>query len=203
MSSDFIFRKATFGGFNRDDVISYINTLKLSETKITKEKTEAEKNIEILKTENEELKAKIEILNSQFEEKIAEIQEYHNKEIEKISAEYEEKLKNRIEENHTAEEKIGSAMMDVRRYADLLLQETCQKIDKMSDEADNAATKTLARVLDITSGIQTFSDKLNSILKDMIDENENICKELTGFKGTLKIPFETATGKIQTEILSD
>lgn len=203
MSSDFVFRKAAFGGFNRDDVIAYINSLKLNESKLATEKTLAEKNAEVLKKENTELKEKIDALTSEYEARISELAESHNQEIESIKMEYEEKLQNGILADRSAEEKIGSAMMDVRRYADLLLQETCQKIDKMSDDADLAASKTLARVLDVTSGIQTFSDKLNSILIDMINENESICRELTDFKGTLKIPFETASGKIQADLLGE
>lgn len=203
MSSDFIFRKAAFGGFNRDDVMSYINNLKISESNLTEAKNNAEKNAEELRIENQELRAKIETVTAEYEAKLTELNICHNQELESIKMEYEEKLQNGILADRSAEEKVGSAMMDVRRYADLLIQETCQKIDKMSDDADTAAAKTLARVLDITSGIQTFSDKLNSILQDMISENENICRELTGFKGTLRIPFETASGKIQADILGE
>lgn len=203
MSSDFVFRKATFGGFNRDDVIAYINALKLNESKYNAEMTESDKKIKALEAEIEELKNKIDAVSSDYEEKINNINTCHNQEIESIKIEYEEKLQNSILADRSAEEKVGSAMIDVRRYADLLIQETCQKIDKMSEDADSAAAKTLSRVLDITSGIQTFSDKLNNILNDMICENENICKELTGFKGSLKIPFETASGKIQADILGE
>ena len=69
--------------------------------------------------------------------------------------------------------------------------------------ADAATAKTLTRVLDISSGIQAFSDKLNTVLKDILMENEDICKELTGFKGSLKLPYEVASGKIMADILED
>lgn len=203
MSSDFVFRKAAFGGFNRDDVISYINEAKINEAKLETEKNIAEKRAEELTDEIEALKAKINELTSENDAKINELIENHNSEIESLKVEYEEKLQNCMLADRTAEEKIGTAMIDVRRYADLLLQETCQKIDQMSDDADNAAAKTLTRVLDVTSGIQAFSDKLNKVLIDMIEDNENICKELTEFKGSLKIPFETASGKIQSELLGE
>ena len=32
-------------------------------------------------------------------------------------------------------------------------------------------------------------------IKDILEENETICKELTGFKGTLRLPFDEASGK--------
>ena len=201
--SDFVFRKAAFGGFNRDDVIAYINEAKINEAKIETEKNIAEKRAEELENEIENLKAKINDLTAENDAKINELIENHNAEIESLKAECEEKIQNCMLADRTAEEKIGTAMIDVRRYADLLLQETCQKIDQMSDDADNAAAKTLTRVLDVTSGIQAFSDKLNKVLIDMIEDNENICKELTEFKGSLKIPFETASGKIQAELLGE
>ena len=203
MSSDFIFRKATFGGFNRDDVISYINTIKQNEDKLTSEINEKSNLInelnEKLTCEQEER----EKIKKEYEDKISQLNESHINEIERIKNEYEEKIQNGILADRSAEERVGSAMIDVRRYADLLIQETCDKINKMSDDADNATAKTLSRVLDISSGIQTFSDKLNSILKDILEENENICKELTGFKGTLRLPFDEASGKIQADLIED
>ena len=203
MSSDFIFRKASFGGFNRDDVISYINNMKLNEDTLRAQIAEkdnliAELNEKIACNQNE-----TEQIKKEYEEKIIELNESHINEIESIKNEYEEKIQNGILADRSAEERVGSAMIDVRRYADLLIQETCDKIDKMSDDADNATAKTLSRVLDISSGIQTFSDKLNSILKDILEENETICKELTGFKGTLRLPFDEASGKIQADLLGE
>lgn len=203
MSSDFIFRKASFGGFNRDDVISYINNMKLNEDTLRAQIAEkdnliAELNEKIACNQNE-----TDQIKKEYEEKIIQLNESHINEIESIKNEYEEKIQNGILADRSAEERVGSAMIDVRRYADLLIQETCDKIEKMSDDADNATAKTLSRVLDISSGIQTFSDKLNSILKDILEENETICKELTGFKGTLRLPFDEASGKIQADLLGE
>ncbi len=203
MSSDFIFRKATFGGFNRDDVISYINNQKINEDNLTTQINEKNNLITELNEKITCAQEEKEHIIKEYEEKIALLNESHINEIESIKNEYEEKIQNGILADRSAEERVGSAMIDVRRYADLLIQETCDKIEKMSDDADNATAKTLSRVLDISSGIQTFSDKLNSILKDILEENENICKELTGFKGTLRLPFDEASGKIQADLLGE
>ena len=203
MASDYIFRKASFGGFNRDDVINYINQSKLNEEKLNLLIIEKENEINLLRQQISDAEEEKNCIIKDYEDKIYAINDSHNNELESIKNEYEEKIRNGILADRSAEERVGSAMIDVRRYADLLIQETCTKIEKMSDDADNAAAKTLSRVLDISAGIQTFSDKLNSILKDILDENESICKELTGFKGTLRLPFEEASGKIQTDILGD
>ncbi len=203
MASDFIFRKATFGGFNRDDVINYINQVKMNEEKLGLSLKEKEEEINLLRQQLSDTESINESLKNEYEEKICTLNESHINELESIKNEYEEKIQNGILADRSAEERVGSAMIDVRRYADLLIQETCDKIEKMSDDADNATAKTLSRVLDISSGIQTFSDKLNSILKDILEENENICKELTGFKGTLRLPFDEASGKIQADLLGE
>lgn len=201
MPSDFIFRKAKFGGFNRDDVIAYISKL-LAEAEINKTALDnSAKENEELRAQLKEAKDKLAAAETAHTDEIAALAEAHNAELESVRAEYEEKIQNEILADRSAEEKVGTAMMDVRRYADLLISETCEKIDKMADDADNATAKTLSRVLDISSGIQTFSDKLNAILADILTQNEEICKELTGFKGSLKVPFETANGKIQAELL--
>ena len=71
MSSDFVFRKAAFGGFNRDDVISYINEAKINEAKLETEKNIAEKRAEDLADEIEALKAKINELTSENDAKKA------------------------------------------------------------------------------------------------------------------------------------
>lgn len=199
MSSDFIFRKAAFGGFNRDDVLAYIAQLKQKEQ-------ELEAALQKEQEENQTLRQQNDALRAEYEERIATLEAGHNEELSRIQNEYEEALlnaKNEALAERSAEERVGSAMLDVRRYADLLLHETCEKIDKMSDDADSAAAKTLARIFDISSGIRTFSDKLNSILKDLVDENEQICRELTDFKGSLRLPFEEASEKVNAEILGD
>lgn len=199
MSSDFIFRKAAFGGFNRDDVLAYIAQLKQREQ-------ELENALQKVQQENQMLRQQSDTIRAGYEEKIATLEAGHKDELSRIQNEYEEALQNAKNDalaERSAEERVGSAMLDVRRYADLLLHETCDKIDKMSDDADSAAAKTLARIFDISSGIRTFSDKLNSILKDLVDENEQICRELTDFKGSLRLPFEEASGKVNAEILGD
>lgn len=199
MPSDFIFKKATFGGFNRDDVLAYIAQLKQKEQ-------ELEEALQKAQEENQGLREQNDTLKSEYEEKIAALTAGHNEELSRIQNEYEEALQNAKNDalaERSAEERVGSAMLDVRRYADLLLHETCDKIDKMSDDADSAAAKTLARIFDISSGIRTFSDKLNAILKDLVDENEQICRELTDFKGSLKLPFDEASGKVSADILGD
>ena len=203
MPSDYVFRKAAFGGFNREDVIAYISTLlgEISGYKNTIENTT--KLNEELTAKLNDAEARYNTLQQEYEKQIETLCESHNQETESIKQEYEEKLQNSVLADRSAEERVGTAMIDVRRYADLLIHETCDKIEKMSDDADAATAKTLSRVLDISSGIQAFSDKLNGILKDILMENEDLCKELTGFKGTLRLPFEEASGKIMADILED
>ncbi len=203
MASEYVFRKAAFGGFNREDVVAYISQL-MNEAANNKTALEnAEKTNEELRAKLIEADEKLQNAQQEYEKQLKIVSDSHKQELDNIKNEYEEKLQNSILADRSAEERVGTAMIDVRRYADLLIHETCEKIEKMSDDADQATAKTLSRVLDISSGIQAFSDKLNSILSDILMENEEMCKELTGFKGSLKLPFEQASGKIMADILED
>ncbi len=203
MAEDIILRTAAFGGFNKSDVLKYVERLKAAEAELKSEKKSALLKADESEKEITELKLALKEKEREFEEQLAALNEEHKNELEAVRTEYEQKLSECISSERSPQEVVGTAMLDVRRYADLLIQETCTKIDKMSDDADMAAAKTLSRILDVTSGIQAFSDKLNSVIADMIKENEEICKELTGFKSSLRIPFEAASGKIHSEILGE
>lgn len=203
MASEYVFRKAAFGGFNREDVVAYISQLMNEAANYKTALENAEKTNEELRAKLVEADEKLQNAHQEYEKQLEIVSDSHKQELDNIKNEYEEKLQNSILADRSAEERVGTAMIDVRRYADLLIHETCEKIEKMSDDADQATAKTLSRVLDISSGIQAFSDKLNTILSDILMENEEMCKELTGFKGSLKLPFEQASGKIMADILED
>ena len=203
MASEYVFRKAAFGGFNREDVVAYISQLMNEAANYKTALENAEKTNEELRAKLVEADEKLQNAHQEYEKQLKIVSDSHKQELDNIKNEYEEKLQNSILADRSAEERVGTAMIDVRRYADLLIHETCEKIEKMSDDADQATAKTLSRVLDISSGIQAFSDKLNTILSDILMENEEMCKELTGFKGSLKLPFEQASGKIMADILED
>ena len=130
MASDYIFKKSAFGGFNREDVIAYISTMKAEESIIKNELAEEKAKNAELANMLQDAEKRITEEKDEFEARLAEINESHRMEIERIKQEYEEKLQNSILADRSAEEKVGTAMLDVRRYADLLIHETCEKIDK-------------------------------------------------------------------------
>ena len=202
MESDAIFRTAAFGGFNKSDVIGYIRTFKGTEDKLLAEnKTLKEEN-----TRLNEKSVQLEADLSRLQTESAKNENRHNEELLRIQNEYEEKIKamqNEFDADRSAENKIGSAMLDVRRYADLLLSETCEKIDEIAENADSATEKTLSRMFDLSAGIKAFSDKVNGILGDIIADSEEITKELSSFKGTLKLPFESAVDNMDIPALEE
>lgn len=202
MSTDAIFRTSAFGGFNKSDVINYIKDFKEKEEAMLNENKDLNDQLDALKKQCAMYMAAQQTLKNQ----LSALESRHIDETERIKNEYEEKIKAMQENavsNRSVEEKVGSAMLDVRRYADLLMQETCEKIGTMSQNADAAVAQTLSRMFDISAGIQSFSDKVNAILSDIIAENEQIAKELTTFKGSLKIPFETAIGNMNITALEE
>lgn len=238
MSTDYIFRNAAIGGFNKDDVIKYITNIKQNEAVFAIEKADLLKEIEALKAENAELKetvsaheqtgqtlkdtisnsekeidalkAENERLNEEiaeikkdFESQLSDKESSSSQELRALRAEYEKQAQTiAASTDRTVQEVVGTAMLDVRRYADLLLKETCEKINTMSCDADTAVAKTLTKVLDISTLINSFSEQFKDIVADITAENDKICGELTSFKGSLKIPFEDAVKKLDDDILT-
>lgn len=217
MSSDYIFRNVAFGGFNKDDVIQYIKSMKKNEADAKAEKAELIRQIEALKASNAELteslthaeseSAKLKEENAEikttYEAKLSETEELHTAQMNALISEYEEKIRCCAISDKSVQEAVGTAMLDVRRYADMLLQETCDKVNTISANADDAAAKTLTRVLDISSAIRLFTERFNAIMNDITAENDRICRDITSFKGSLRLPFETAVEKLDSEILTD
>ncbi len=265
MPSDSIFKKAAFGGFDRDDVMTYIAKMKKREAELTQTLTSAqeknaelEKQLEDAETLSKSLKNACNSLKMEYDEKIAKLTEElrsatdaqkcgdaenlhsedlesvknsyeeqietlnkqifelkrdyenlknnHNVQIESIKNQYEEKISNmecKESDSRAAGERVGTVMLDVRRYADMLIQETCEKINGTSDDVECAVALTLSKLMNISSVIQNFSDKMSASLADMVKESETICKDLSQFKGSLKKPFGEASVKLHNEIFKD
>lgn len=223
MDSDAVFRKAAFGGFNRDDVVSYIQSINGNAEKLASELESEKKKSESLQSELNSTLKQLEDARSQLNKANDEINlsrikleeatksfkeenESHKAQIQSIRNEYEQKiqsLQSHALSDAKAEQRIGTAMLDVRRYADMLVQEACDKVSVISNDADAAVIKTLSRVQDISSGIKAFSDKINIVLADLIKENEQITDELRDFKGSLITPFDAAIGELNTQVLGE
>ena len=131
------------------------------------------------------------------------MEESYTAQMNALRTEYEEKVRCCAISDRSVQEVVGTAMLDVRRYADMLLQETCDKVNTISSNADDAAAKTLTRVLDISSAIRIFTERFNAIMTDITAENDRICRDITAFKGSLSLPFEIAVEKLDSEILTD
>lgn len=175
MASDIIFRKAAFGGFKPEDVMTFVSS---------------QKEAEILLKETIALKeSEVNLLNGQIKSLSVEI--------ERLKQENEDLLR-QCESSKSAEEQIGSAMIDVRRFSDQLVDETKDRIIKMSGDAASAASNTLSRVNDISLGIKAFAEKLNSILGDVLLENESISNELSGFIEKIAQPYDEIAEQVES-----
>ena len=121
MPSDYVFRKAAIGGFNREDVIAYISTLlgEISSYKSTIEN--ANKLNEELTTKLNDAEARYNALQQEHEKQIEILCENHNQETESMKQEYEEKLQNCVLADRSAEERVGTDQgpdKDTRRRTD-------------------------------------------------------------------------------------
>lgn len=165
---------------------------RISEEDLRKLKDDYELKISCLALEADGLRKKIKIL-----------EESRVPEAENVKKECGEKLEN---ENAVSlcenEEIVGRAMLDVRRYANLLIKEICDKIYEASDSADEAVEFAISKLNVVSSKIDEFSEKVSSSLELISKEEHDILEYLNAFKGSLKTPFDEAAGKMKNEIFN-
>lgn len=138
-SKNRLFRKSRFGGFNRDDVIDYIETMK---NEFYEYKTDVEETIKSLNDRIEELeKENLRLLDSIDEREI----EY-----------------NEFEENYPVDG-INEATDHLKMVADELCDSLCRFLDKLND---NSFTVTVEAPVSRAENETGVSGILNSVFSD-------------------------------------
>lgn len=163
MGSDNVFRSAVFGGFNKADVINYINMLQNDMAalknqldglnKAYNEQSAISRKVPVLE---EELKKREQVFeeNSQLKEKIASLES----EKENLNTEYE-KVK-------AAETQLGAAFVDARRYSDKIVSAAKDRASSVSKEASDDITAKAQQIRSVASD----ADKLSAEFAKKMDE---------------------------------
>lgn len=116
MENDIIFRKASFGGFEREDVMNYISQI----TDEFHEKLEKkEKELALAKEEAEKLSLELESLKSENKEL--------NEKISKLEKEKTEKEEAAVEENIEDTEQLKAAVKALTQKVDELINDAAEK----------------------------------------------------------------------------
>lgn len=199
MSGEILFRRAKFGGFNREDVMQYISEMaedngdrEKAERDLSKAKAELlsvresinskDEMIEQLKAEIEALKADAEIKSSKIKTLEAEI-DVKNTRLMSMQLEVEAKRNAPVEEKK--EESTLSAerlMQDSMAYAERYIQSAgmvAGNIKKDTLERLNEAGRQLTKMRETASQLSISSEKFNLLLEKL---SEDVSETAKGFE---------------------
>ena len=241
MSDNFSFRSA-INGFNRNDVITYIEKILREKTELsvrvaalekeiaeTKENCEKEisnaaadreenalsleKKAEELTTECDALKAavaeleaknasleisynaEIDALKSKENELIKEIESIRSKEADLIK-EKEDALLIMTEKCSSCdiakvcEARLGAAMLDAKRFSEILVKEANDKAASLFSDALQSAKASAEKAAVLAKNVDDISNQFNASFKILADNISGLGKNLDSFKGEIKLTGE-------------
>ncbi len=188
MSENYSFRSA-MGGFNRNDVISYIEKILAEKNCLVAKLQEAEKINSQLENEVQFLKKDNESLNTELSEAKAKIEDSNKCDECDIAKKYEAHL--------------GAAMLDAKRFSDTLVKEANEKAYGIFDEAYKKADVTAVNAGKLSAEIVDLNSQFNRYFKMLLDNIKGLEKSLDTFKGEVKsakLPF-ACNEKLVTETI--
>ncbi len=181
MEQEKIMRTSVFGGFKKEDVITYVEQLKqeienLKSDVAKKDETIGELNEKVLELTDE--CAQLSSLKTEVEEKTAEITrlQAQNKEIlqkvDSLTAVAEEysQAKTSIEENNKniemAQARLGAAFLDARKYSENIVAAANEKAHTASKNISDDISKQAGEISKLSQEI----DRISALFTKSVDE---------------------------------
>lgn len=175
MKEDILFKKTPFGGFDRAEVISYIQQLKETQQKYKVMIDEKEAANRKLASDNIILAGQVESLKKAQEENIKRLEEVEAQ-FKSISAKYEmlARKADQVERNNEAGKKLAG---DTVKMCDELVETasaTAKEIVRKAEEESNEIRSKLSDVLKQAKNVDTMPAKdVRKLLKKIAEELEN------------------------------
>lgn len=164
MTENFPFR-SSMNGFNRNDVIQYIDEILTEKAETENRIGELEKKIEALKSDNDFLRKLVNEMSSKLES----ASKCDECEIVKV---YEARL--------------GAAMLDAKRFSEILVQEANDKAAGLFADAYKSAEKTSDKAKAISANITEINTQFNASFRLLLDNMHALENSLEDFKGEVK-----------------
>lgn len=162
MSENYSFRSA-INGFNRNDVIAYIED-------ILKQQNSDNSNVE-------ELEHKLSMAEEKIESLSEALEKAHNE---------NGKLCSQAEISKVYEARLGAAMLDAKRFSEILVQEANDKASGLFTDALSSADQTLVKADEIIENIKKLKENFNTSFDFLINNLENICSSIEAFKSDVE-----------------
>lgn len=204
MANDIVFKTKAFGGFNKDEVMDFVNKIIAEKAELEKKLEESENALNEANTELDTLKGiaddndilqnqldkannKISELNSELEsanelivslsQQVAEARlgEEAQAEIDSLKAEIT-RLRAECEKKRDIERQVGAAMLDARVHSEELVEAAKERADLVTKSVYAAIGDTALKIDDLSTGIGEIA---RSFTKS-VEEVELRIKALTG-----------------------
>lgn len=171
MAEKYSFRSSV-NGFNRSDVIAYIE-------KLMSEKLELEKKIEGLEADVIALNSEVEELKTEGDTLRTIIVDENEK------AEHADKCEE-CSVSRVYEARLGAAMLDAKRFSEVLIKEANDKVSSIYASADRDAENTAAKTESIIKEITSVNEQMNVSFNQLLSFLQHISSSVTAFSSDLK-----------------
>ncbi len=226
MEKDYVFRSSVFGGFNKQDVMSYLAAINAEAADLRQRYDTAAKDAQIFLKRITELEAEVsknDALASQLELEKAKAVELEN-EIDRLVKENEinrasmdvlesekEKLTQDCEKLKALESQLGAAMLDARLYSEKLVHQATAKVSEINKETGQAINKTAGKISTLSGNIRELASifnkalaeveaRIHTLVSDMDKSASELNKtDLETIQNSLAMGFEEEASKFDGE----
>ena len=171
MSEKYSFR-SSMNGFNRNEVITYIEKLMSEKVELEQKIIALNADISALNSEISELKTECDALNSFVADKNNKVECVDKCEECNVSKMYEARL--------------GAAMLDAKRFSEVLVQEANDKVFSLFVAADKDAQSIAMKSDSIKKEIISVNEQMNASFRQLLNNLNQISSSVASFSAELK-----------------
>lgn len=172
MAEKYSFR-SSMNGFNRSEVISYIEKLMSEKMELEKKVESLESDISALDSEIAELKTESDTLRTIIVDENEKAQGTDKCDECNVSKVYEARL--------------GAAMLDAKRFSEVLIKEANDKVSHLFADADKDAVNTAVKTEAIIKEISSVNEQMNASFGALLSNLKHIADSVTSFSSELNV----------------
>ncbi len=231
MANDIVFKTKAFGGFNKDEVMDFVNKILAEKSELEKKNSELTAECDELKyqlqmcknaqVELESAKNEIDTLNSTLENKDSIIAELtakveENTMTEDAAAQIDAlqseiiRLKAECSKARDIERQVGAAMLDARVHSEELVEAAKEKANSVTKSVYAAIGDTALKIDDLSTGIgeiaRSFTKSVEEVelrIKALTGDMSKTAQLLITESGLITETVEKSDDKIEYDFLTD
>lgn len=196
MSGDTLFRNATIGGFNKEDVMRYIELLKKSAVeneaqldRAMKQLAETERravSAEAKLEKEEEKNARLNAENEKLKERAESAESKNAALIKRLSS-----FENSKSKLAAIEVQLGALMVDAHMYADKIVETAKKEAKRISEETMQLVAQAKNEVTDISADYMSTSDEYGRLLKIINTKISDLPTQFDAISDSVKNDYES------------